>query len=65
MWKVHVRALRKGRREGMGYFHGPGLEVVYTEVYMALAHIPLATTQSYGPKLTVREAQEHSLPKHP
>lgn len=49
----------------MGYFHGPGLEVVYTEVYMALAHIPLATTQSYGPKLTVREAQEHSLPKHP
>lgn len=65
MWKVHVRSLWKGQREGTGYFHRPGLEVVHIELYMAFAHIPLATTQSRRPKLIVREAQEHSLPKYP
>lgn len=38
-----------------GYIHGPGLEAVYIVVSMAFVPIPLATTQSHGSKLPVRE----------
>lgn len=45
-----------------GYIHGPGLEAVYIVVSMAFVPIPLATTQSHGSKLPVREVWKCVFP---
>lgn len=67
MWPLG--SLGKGRREDWGKAQifsqaGPG-SGIYIVVYTDFTHIPLATTQSHGPKLTKREVREHSLPKGP